>query len=125
MSNECFCDYDRPEFYSKTVYTARKEHRCAECGRAIRTGERYEKVVGKWDGRMDIFKTCSRCTALRDHLSAHIPCFCWSHGNLLDDIKTEIHYLPVEAEGTGLIFELGRMAVAIKRAPRAISDARP
>jgi len=118
MSDACFCDYEPAEFYCKTEYTARKEHKCAECGRAVEPGQRYEKVVGKWDGRLGFFKTCSRCTALREHLSAHVSCFCWAHGHLLEDIREEVRYLPAEAYGSGLLFELGRMAVAIRRAPR-------
>lgn len=118
MTYECFCDYEAPAFYSKVEYSARKEHQCEECGRAIRTGERYERVSGKWDGRLDVFKTCCRCTALRDHLTAHVRCFCWAHSNLLDDIREEVHNLPPEAYGSGLLFELGRMAVAIRRAPK-------
>ena len=117
MSYDCFCDYEAPAFYSKVEYSARKEHQCEECGKSIQAGERYERVTGKWDGRMDFFKTCSRCTALRDHLKAHVRCFCWAHGSLLENIRTEIDNLPAEAYGSGLLFELGRMAVAIKRAP--------
>jgi hypothetical protein len=118
MSYDCVCDYDPPAFYCKTEYTARKEHRCAECGKAIAPGQRYEKVVAKWDGSLGFFKTCSRCVALREHLAAHVRCFCWSHGNLLSDIREEVAHLPPEARGSGLLFELGRMAVAIRQAPR-------
>lgn len=114
---ECFCDYEPAEFYHQATHTARKVHRCAECARAIQPGERYERVRAKWDGTVDTVRTCCRCTALRDHLAAHVPCFCWAHHSLLDDIRNEIEALPAEAYGTGLFFELGRLAVAVKRAP--------
>ncbi len=117
MSEACFCDYEPAEFYCKTDYTARKQHQCAECGRVIAAGQRYEKVVAKWDGSLSFFKTCSRCVALREHLAAHVSCFCWAHGNLLDDIREEVMHLPAEACGSGLLFELGRLAVVIRRAP--------
>ncbi|GAA6121494.1 hypothetical protein [Acidovorax sp. FG27] len=118
MSDACYCDYDPAEFYSVSVPTARKAHRCDECGRAISPGETYERVIGKWDGSVSVFKTCRRCTALRDHLKAHVPCFCWAHGNLLGDACEEwSNGLSTDAAGSGLMFELGRMAVAIKRAP--------
>lgn len=117
MSADCYCDYDPAEFYSASTPTARKEHRCDECGHAISPGEAYERVGAKWEGSVTVFKTCSRCIALRDHLKAHAPCFCWAHGNLLDDAITEWQHLEHDAAGSGLAFELGRMAVAIKRAP--------
>ncbi len=122
---ECFCDYEPAEFYSKSEPCARKAHKCCECGKAIQPGEKYEYVRGKWDGHMDFFKTCSRCTALRDHLAAHAKCFCWAHGNLLDDIRETVSSLPYEAVGSGLLFELGRLAVAIKRAPAVAQGAKP
>lgn len=115
--SECFCDYDPATFYSRREPKARKLHQCEECGRAIQAGEQYEKVVGKWDGDVSTFKTCSRCTALRDHIKAHVPCFCWAHGNLLQDCRDEVSHLPAAADGTGLYFEIGRLAVAIRRAP--------
>ena len=115
---DCYCDYDAPEFYHRAERKARKSHRCAECGKAIQPGETYEKASGKWDGSFCQFKTCCRCTALREHIKAHVPCACLSHGNLLDDVRTEVENLPAAADGTGLYFEIGRLAVAIKRAPR-------
>lgn len=118
MSYDCFCDYDPATVYAKTEPTARKQHKCFECGRGIFPGQRYEKVFGVWDGRVDVFKTCERCVKLREHLAAHVRCFCWAHGNLLEDVRMEIEHLPAEAVGSGLLFEIGRMAVAIKRAPR-------
>jgi hypothetical protein len=114
----CSCDYEPAEFYHKKDRKARKAHKCEECGSAIKPGQRYEHVFGKWDGRLDSFKTCERCIALRDHLAAHVRCFCWAHGNMLEDARNEVENLPHEAVGTGLLFELGRLAVAIKRAPR-------
>jgi hypothetical protein len=70
MSEACACvyvgDYDGPEFCSTTHYVARQEHKCIECGRAIVKGERYEYVSGKWDGSMDVFKTCEDCESVRD-----------------------------------------------------------
>lgn len=117
MSDSCYCDYEPAEFYHKETPKARLMHKCSECGHAISPGENYEKVFTKFDGDVSAYKTCCRCVALRDHIKAHVRCFCWYHTNLLDDARETIRYLPVEAEGSGLLFELGRMAVAIKRAP--------
>lgn len=117
MSYDCVCDYDQPSFYVSSKPVARKLHRCEECGSAIAAGEAYESAKGIWDGRFDVFKTCARCVALRDHLKAHVRCFCWAHGSLHEDISYCVQEMPAEARGSGLLFELGRLAVAIRRAP--------
>lgn len=114
----CFCDYESPEFYSKHTKKARVRHQCFECCHAISPGEMYEYVVGKWDGDLQVHKTCNRCVSLREHISAHVPCFCWAHGNMLDDARETVRSLPLEAIGSGLMFELGRMAVAIKNSTK-------
>lgn len=120
---DCFCDYDGPSFYVRETPKARKPHRCFECGYQIAPGETYESARGMWDGTFDVFKTCNRCIALRDCVTAHIPCFCLMHGNLLEDVRESVLNLPAEAYGTGLLFEIGRLAVAIKRAPRQLQGA--
>ena len=117
MSSDCLCDYDPPEFYHVATHTARQLHQCVECGRAIQPGQRYERVRAKWDGDISIVRTCGRCVALRQHIEAHVPCFCWAHHNLLEDARNEVQCLPAEAYGSGLLFEIGRLAVAIRRAP--------
>ena len=66
----CSCVYvegDCPSdgFYHASFYVARKEHKCDECKRIIRPGEKYEKVVAKYDG-FQVFKTCPDCLSLRD-----------------------------------------------------------
>ena len=118
MSAYCFCDYETPEFYDRRQHAARMPHKCSECGKRIAPGESYERAIGKWDGDVGVFKTCCRCVALRECIKAHVPCFCWAHGNLLEDCRSEVDNLPAEAYGTGLLFELGRLAVAIRRAPK-------
>lgn len=87
----CYCDYDAPEFYHKETPTAKKEHKCGECGSTIKVGERYERVYGKWDGDISTFKTCSDCVEVRDTLS-EMPCFCWSHGGLSEDVGNQFAY---------------------------------
>lgn len=113
MSEACWCDYDPPEFYDRREPTARKEHRCAECGGRILPGERYERVSGKWDGDFSQFKTCCRCTSLRDWVKAHVPCFCWAHGNIREDaLETARAYAH---EAPGLLFGAYRREVLIKQ----------
>jgi hypothetical protein len=114
VSYECACDYDPPSIYNCTpVKAARKEHQCEECRRTIRPGEPYELVWGMWDGRSETFKTCSHCLALRDWVKAHVPCFCWAHGNIREDaLETARGYAH---EAPGLLFGAYRREIAIKR----------
>jgi hypothetical protein len=111
--NACFCDYEAPEFYHKETRKARNAHRCSECCRVIEPGESYEHVHGKWDGEVGTFKTCPRCLALKEWVKAHVPCFCWAHGNIVDDaIETARHYAH---HAPGLMFGAYRRQVAIRR----------
>lgn len=50
--------------YEVSTRTARKQHTCSECGRAIRAGVRYEYTFIVFDGQASYFKTCERCARL-------------------------------------------------------------
>jgi hypothetical protein len=77
-------DYDEENaFYSALIRTARKEHKCCECGRTIRAGEIYEYVSGKTDGDVWTAKTCAECTAIRKAL----VCGTCVHGGLWEAIE--------------------------------------
>jgi hypothetical protein len=118
MSINCSCDYDCPEFYVAEHRRARTAHRCDECQRSIEPGERYEHVRGKWDGQVGSFDTCTRCLALREWVAAHVPCFCWAHGNLLDDaIETARAYAD---QAPGLLFGAYRRELAIRNRPNHV-----
>ena len=84
----CYCDFEGPEFYNKRTPVARKPRECCECGSEIKAGERYEYVTGKWEGRLDSFTTCMDCVDVREAL-AEMPCFCWSHGGLQEDVQQQ------------------------------------
>lgn len=113
MTNDCWCDYDRPDWWHSKVVMARKQHKCDECACPIRPGDRYEYVAGKWEGAICEFKTCVRCLALRRYVMDMVPCFCWAHGNLHEDAANTIdeyrHELP------GLWFGFARRQVAINK----------
>lgn len=119
MSEECFCEYDAPDFYASRLVTASKQHKCSECSRAIQPGERYEYVVGKWGRTFDRFKTCARCLAVKEFVAASVPCFCWAHGNILDDCHQTAEDYAHEAPG--LLFGYWRRYVKVKNAPRVQS----
>lgn len=111
---DCCCDYDPAEFYHSAIRTARKLHRCEECGRFIRPGETYEHVTGKWNGDLDTFKTCSHCRDIRQFVKNSVPCFCWGHGNLDEDVANTIQdaYWRAPDEVKGLRFSVGRLVIA-------------
>lgn len=106
MLDACWCNYDHPEFYRKTVQVARKMHKCDECRGHIMKGERYEYVYGKWDGDLGVYKTCCGCLALRDWVTGNLPCFCWHHTDMISDAAEAIREAQDRApeETRGLYF---------------------
>ena len=117
--SECYCDYERPDFYFRSAHRARVAHKCYECGARILPGELYEVARGKWDGDFDQFKTCCRCLALREWVVAHVPCSCWSHGNMREDVLIDAEHWGMQAPG--LWFGALRREVAIRRAQRGLA----
>lgn len=89
----CPTDAESPEFYwvhwpvARNFSRPRKPHKCEECRRRIRPGERYERVHGKWDGSVSTIKTCDHCVRMRELAVEKIPCFCWVHGHTREDIQ--------------------------------------
>ena len=78
----CSCDFDGPEFFSKSTPKARKEHHCCECGRAIHSGEKYERHAGKWDGYFMEHVWCAHCSAAQAILAKRLDCPCWLYEDL-------------------------------------------
>ena len=50
-----------PTCMTETWPKARKIHRCCECRRGIKPGEKYQRISGIWDGQPLRFKTCAEC----------------------------------------------------------------
>lgn len=67
MSESCIClDYDNgPDVWSDPIRTARKAHKCCECGAEISPGEKYEDYNGCYEGSWSNYKTCWLCLAIR------------------------------------------------------------
>lgn len=70
---QCSCanvelDYGYATILSDTTQTARKQHKCHECYRAIMPGEKYsvEKMVS--EGKVGTHKTCAECRDIRNVL---------------------------------------------------------
>lgn len=106
----CYCDYEQAKAYWPSRPIARKAHRCEECGRQIRTGERYERVRAIWADGAATFSTCVYCMAQRDLIEAVADCFCWQHGNLLDDIQCWLD----DTEIPGIRMAIGRLMIERK-----------
>lgn len=114
MSDACVCDYDYddgPDVYAKSERKARKRYRCYECAHHVEPGETYEHVSSLYDGSWQITRTCCRCLDARKYIEAHAPCFCWAHGNMLDDARDTANQYGHESAG----FYIG----AMKRVLRA------
>lgn len=114
MSYECVCDGDYPEVYERRLQKARKTHKCDECWREIKPGEQYEYTFSVLGGDVWPSRTCSHCLDLRDFVVAHIPCSCWQHGSMIDDVMEDAKQWAHQAPG--LLFGAYRRRVHITRA---------
>lgn len=83
--DDCYCDYDPPEFCRMAVRKARSEHICTECGSTIFPGERYEYTSGKWERAFSVFKVCTGCLNIRTWTQNNLPCLCWAYGHIIED----------------------------------------
>lgn len=62
------CD-EYATFYDTDIRTARKEHKCFECGEAIPARAKYEHISMLFDGSWDSFKLCLSCMEIGDHFN--------------------------------------------------------
>ena len=101
----------RPEFWSeKMIVSARKEHKCEECGRNIGAGEPYWYGFGKQDGYTYDSKTCRHCRVIADWLLRNCNGFMYTA--MVDDFRNH-------AEGT---VSMLRLVVGARRKWRRFSD---
>lgn len=55
------------EFERECTPKARKEYKCYECCSLIKPGEKYNKIIGKWeDDKITTFRTCLDCVSIKD-----------------------------------------------------------
>lgn len=83
-------DAERVTKVSAAYRTARKPHRCAECGRAIEPGESYHYETFVFDGKFTSHKTCKHCMVARQWLSDE--CGGWVYGAVQEDIDEHAAY---------------------------------
>ena len=101
IDNVEHCDW----FGTRIIKNARKEHRCAECGRAITPGESYAYSTFAADGQLLDNKACEHCHAAREWLNKH--CGGWVT-EALDEDLAEHFFNGYTADG------LGRLIVSIR-----------
>ena len=75
------------EFYNEKIITARKSHKCSECGAEIKPGYKYEYVFGIWEGDKFTVKTCADCLSLRNAFF----CSGYYHENIREEIQSFIN----------------------------------
>lgn len=122
---DCWCDYEPAQIYEQHIIkSARAKHACAECGRSILPGERYERTFGMWENQISVFKTCQDCLNIRQFVKNSVPCFCWAHGSMLDDAKEAIEaaYDRAWNEVKGLFMGYGRLVIAARRKRNATRE---
>jgi len=79
---------EHPSLFSENTITARKKHRCGECGKIINPDEQYERASGIWDGKFCTMKTCLVCLELRKQF-----CCSWTYGEVLQDIRESLYQM--------------------------------
>ncbi len=79
---ECVYDDEPQTFFKESVHVARKKHQCCECHKDIFPGQKYESMVGIWDGKWYHDKTCLPCANIRDTLCGD----CYTIGQLYENI---------------------------------------
>lgn len=124
MGYDCYCDGDPPEFMVTETRRARKPHQCHECRGTITPGESYEHVRGKWEGDVYTFKTCALCLELRQWATISVPCFCFSYGDLHENVRDMVDGVKGDAP-RGFVFEWGRRMIAIQRKRFGVHWPRP
>lgn len=104
MSIECTCsidahsDDDPADLWYEKIRSARKAHRCCECGDAIQPGEQYEYAWGLSEGSWWSAKTCLICRRIRrDH------CCTWVYGHLREALwdGLGVDYISGEVDDNG------------------------
>ena len=62
-------DGDPAEVFHASIVTARKGHKCDECGEPIAPKQQYERISGKWDGSWSVWRLCLPCREIGSEFS--------------------------------------------------------
>lgn len=90
----CYIDWSDgySELLRNSQPTARKEHKCSECGRIISKGERYTFEVTLFDKQIWQYKFCSHCILIRKWLEKQ--CGGWMYDAILEDFHEHQYESP-------------------------------
>ncbi len=88
------CDFEAPDFYTRDIRKARKEHVCSECGKPIKHSSEYHHIKALLDGTWFTHKVCGHCYAVFKWASEEM---CVALGGLYEqlassDIATEYEF---------------------------------
>lgn len=76
---------DSPYFIHIKTRTARKPHKCDECGSIIERGEQYEFVSAMWErDNINTVRTCLLCLEARRWLE--VVCRSWLYEGVQEDL---------------------------------------
>ena len=90
-------DADPPTVSSNKWVRARIPHKCAECGRPISVGERYNYAFMVYEGIAYSFRTCEHCITATGWLKK--VCGGWLHEGLAEEIAEHAEEYPECAPG--------------------------
>lgn len=80
------------QILTDAMRTARKVHKCDECGRVIPAGRRYVYRAGVFDRSFDSWSMCVRCAAAEDDLRDASGEACYWRGDLADHVRESIRH---------------------------------
>lgn len=79
-----YCD-EYSDVWIEKWRTARKAHKCYECGRSVKAGERYRFYKSLFDSRWFEWKTCQHCRTAGFWLDT--VCGGYLSGGLFEELK--------------------------------------
>jgi PHP family Zn ribbon phosphoesterase len=87
----CMVDYSEGSWqvYDAAMIVGRTDHKCSECGRTIKKGERHERTDARDSefGWMH-FRTCAHCIEARKWLKDY--CGGWLHEGVSEDLAEHL-----------------------------------
>lgn len=79
-------DVEAPTVSWREERTARKAHKCCECGHHIEPGDTYHRCAGVWDQSFDAYKFCGDCHRVSQWCSSFLEDWCPIFGNLYSEL---------------------------------------
>lgn len=111
----CSCDTTTYPYHEQ-ARTARRAHKCYDCGRVIQPTQWYMDVGGLCEGRWWSGKICCHCWSAFLWVRAHIPCVCVEFGNMHEQLVEICR--EANSQAPGLLFGLYRRLLGQKTAEK-------